>query len=52
MPRGLLGIDSGTSVVKSVVFDLDGHEVAVARRETPVVSPIPDSSELDLEPGW
>jgi sugar (pentulose or hexulose) kinase len=52
MPRGLLGIDSGTSVVKSVVFDLDGHEVAVARRETPVVSPIPDSSELDMEQVW
>jgi sugar (pentulose or hexulose) kinase len=52
MPRGLLGIDSGTSVVKSVVFDLDGHEIAAARRETPVVSPIPDSSELDMLQVW
>lgn len=48
----LLGVDSGTSVVKSVVFDLHGTEIAVARRETPLVSPKPDWSEVDMRAAW
>jgi len=48
----LLGIDSGTSVVKSVVFDLSGNEVAIARRDMPLVSPIPSSSEVDMNAVW
>ncbi|HUN06726.1 MAG TPA: FGGY-family carbohydrate kinase [Aggregatilineales bacterium] len=48
----LLGIDSGTSVVKSVVFDLTGVEVAVARRETPVLNPQPGWSEVDMQALW
>lgn len=48
----LLGIDSGTSVVKSVVFDTDGREIAVARRELPVVSPAPGYSEIDMNAAW
>lgn len=47
----LLGIDSGTSVVKSVVFDLHGREVATARREMPVIN---DGvrSEVDMNEAW
>jgi len=47
----LLGIDSGTSVVKSVVFDLNGLEVASTRREMPVVN---DGvrSEVDMAEAW
>ncbi|MBW4438906.1 MAG: carbohydrate kinase [Pleurocapsa minor GSE-CHR-MK-17-07R] len=47
----LLGIDSGTSVVKSVVFDLDGKEVAIARRDMPVTN---DGihSECDMRAAW
>jgi sugar (pentulose or hexulose) kinase len=47
----LLGIDSGTSVVKSVVFDLEGREVAVARRDMPVTN---DGvhSECDMRAAW
>lgn len=48
----LLGIDSGTSVVKSVLFDLDGHEVAVARREMPIISPFEGASEVDMGAVW
>lgn len=48
----LLGIDSGTSVVKSVVFDLNGAEVAVARRETPVICRAPNGSEIDMLTVW
>ena len=47
----LLGINSGTSVVKSVVFDRQGREIAVARREMPVVN---DGvrSEVDMDAAW
>lgn len=48
----LLGIDSGTSVVKSVLFDLDGHEVAVARREMPIISPFEGASEVNMGAVW
>ena len=48
----LLGIDVGTTVSKSVVFDLDGHEVAVARYQTTVQHPIPASSEADMQDIW
>jgi sugar (pentulose or hexulose) kinase len=52
MERYLLGIDSGTSVVKSVLFDLHGNEVAIARREMPIVSRIPGGSEVDMRQVW
>ncbi len=48
----LLGIDSGTSVVKSVIFDLEGREVAIARRETPVICRTAVSSEVDMLAVW
>jgi sugar (pentulose or hexulose) kinase len=48
----LLGIDSGTSVVKSVVFDASGSEIAVARRETPLISPQTGWSEADMSAMW
>lgn len=52
MTTYLLGIDSGTSVVKSVVFDRSGHEIAIARREMPVVSTVTDGSEVDMRAVW
>jgi sugar (pentulose or hexulose) kinase len=47
----LLGIDCGTSVVKSVIFDAHGSELAVARREMPVTN---DGalSECDMGAAW
>ena len=48
----LLGIDVGTTVSKSVVFDFDGHEVVVARCQTAVQHPIPASSEADMQDIW
>lgn len=48
----LLGVDAGTSVVKSVIFDLSGHEIAVARRETPLEHPFPNASEADMGTLW
>jgi sugar (pentulose or hexulose) kinase len=48
----LLGIDAGTSVVKSVVFNLAGNEIAVARRDTPLEHPFPNSSEGNMGTLW
>ena len=50
--RYLLGIDAGTSVIKSVLFDVRGSEVAVSRRESPVERPHPGWSEADMEGVW
>lgn len=48
----MIGIDSGTSVVKVAVFDLNGREVAVASRKTPVIEARPGWSEFDMEVDW
>lgn len=52
MTRYLLGIDSGTSMVKSVVFDVQGREIAIARREMPLLHPHPDAVEVEMERVW
>lgn len=39
MARFLLGIDAGTSVIKSTIFDLDGREVAGAGRNVALLHP-------------
>jgi sugar (pentulose or hexulose) kinase len=52
LDRYLLGIDAGTSVIKSVLFDVRGGEVAVARREMPVRHPHPSWSEVDMDRVW
>lgn len=46
--RFVIGIDAGTSVVKAVLFGLDGTEVGVAVQNTPVHTPQPGWSEFDL----
>jgi sugar (pentulose or hexulose) kinase len=48
----LLGIDAGTSVVKSVVFDFSGNEITVAKRDTPLEHPFLNASEGDMGTLW
>ncbi len=48
----VIGIDSGTSVVKAVLFDLEGHELEVVARSTPVEEPHFGWSEFDIEVEW
>jgi len=48
----LLGIDVGTTVSKSVIFDFDGNEIAVARCPTAVQHPIQSSSEINMLDVW
>jgi xylulokinase/erythritol kinase len=47
-----IGIDAGTSVVKSVAYAADGTELAVARRPTRVGHPRPGWAEQDMPEVW
>ena len=44
-----ISVDVGTSVIKAVGYDDDGHEQAVARRTCAVARPRPGHSEQDME---
>ncbi|MEV8593854.1 FGGY-family carbohydrate kinase [Streptomyces sp. NPDC052012] len=48
----VLTIDVGTSVIKSVVFDDQGRELAVSRIGTEVLRPRPGWAEQDMEAVW
>ncbi|HHY37124.1 MAG TPA: carbohydrate kinase [Firmicutes bacterium] len=48
----ILGIDAGTSMVKSVLFDRAGNEVAVSRQKTVVATPQPGWNEQDMDEVW
>ncbi|MFF2806537.1 FGGY family carbohydrate kinase [Streptomyces sp. NPDC058000] len=48
----VLTIDAGTTVIKSVVFDDQGHEIAVSRVATEVLRPHPGWAEQDMDAVW
>jgi sugar (pentulose or hexulose) kinase len=48
----LLGIDKGTSVVKTVAFSLDGQEIGSAERRIVVLRPFPGAHEEDPRATW
>lgn len=48
----LLGLDSGLTVTKAVLFDADGTEIAVARRRVPQHIPHPRHVERDMDELW
>lgn len=48
----IIGIDTGTSVVKAVLADLQGVELASATENTPVENPYENWSEYDLVTDW
>ena len=47
-----LCIDVGTSMIKTVAFDRQGHEVAVARQPTRVLRAAPGHAEQDMAEVW
>lgn len=47
-----IAVDAGTSMIKAVVFDDDGREVAVSRRTTEVRRPKPGWAEQDMMSVW
>ena len=48
----LLGIDAGTTVIKSTLFDVDGREVAGAVHDSSLLSPRPGWAEADMDVVW
>ncbi|MFT4232595.1 MAG: FGGY family carbohydrate kinase, partial [Leucobacter sp.] len=50
--RIVIGIDAGTSAIKSVAFALDGTVRGEARREVPVLRDRAGRSETDMEGLW
>ena len=52
MGEYLLGLDAGNTVIKAVIFDLDGREVAHAAREGHSRMPEPGHVERDLDEFW
>ncbi|QCT72652.1 FGGY-family carbohydrate kinase [Eubacterium maltosivorans] len=48
----IIGIDSGTSMVKAALFDMQGNEICVASRSTPVEEPYFGWSEFDMDVDW
>ncbi|WP_420963273.1 FGGY-family carbohydrate kinase [Brucella sp. IR073] len=48
----ILGIDSGLTVTKAVIFDIDGRVLSVARRRIPQIIPRPRHVERDMELMW
>ena len=48
----LLGIDSGLTVTKAVIFDIDGSQLAVARRRVTQFMPKPHHVERDMDELW
>jgi L-xylulokinase len=50
--RRLLGIDAGSTVTKSVLFDVDGRQVASASRRVRLSYPQPHHVERDQDELW
>lgn len=48
----LLGIDAGTTVIKSTLFDLAGREIAGAAHDSSFLTPQPGWAEADMEAVW
>jgi L-xylulokinase len=52
MAKYLLGLDAGNTVIKAVIFDLEGRELAYAAREGQTRMPAPGHVERDLGEFW
>lgn len=52
MEKYLIGMDNGGTVIKAALFTLEGREVAVASRQTDVLTPRPGYTERDMEKLW
>ncbi len=52
MKEYLMGIDNGGTVSKTVIFDLEGKEIASASRKINVKTPKPLHNERDMEELW
>lgn len=52
MPKYLLGLDNGGTVIKAGLYDLRGREMAVATSKTHMLMPLPGYAERDANDLW
>jgi L-xylulokinase len=52
MEKYVLGLDNGGTVIKAGLFTAAGKEIAVASRQTAVLTPKPGYTERDMEELW
>ncbi len=52
MKKYAIGLDNGGTVSKAALFDMEGHEIASASRQTPLLTPKPGYTERDMEGLW
>lgn len=52
MKKTLMGADLGTTALKTVVFSVEGKELASATVEYPLITPAPDYVEADPDVYW
>jgi len=52
MERYAIGVDNGGTVIKAALFDMKGTEIAVASRQTKMLTPKPGYTERDMDEVW
>jgi L-xylulokinase len=52
MERYFLGLDNGGTIIKAALFDEKGKEIAVASRQTKLLTPKPGYTERDMGELW
>ena len=52
MGKYLLGLDAGNTVIKAVLFDLQGNQIAVSQENGATLTPQPGHVERDLNELW
>lgn len=52
MEKYLLGIDNGGTFSKDAIFDINGNQIALASKQTEVITPIPGYTERDMKKLW
>lgn len=52
MCKYVLGIDNGGTMTKAAIFDLNGKEISVASRKTPIIIPKDEYAERDMLELW
>ena len=52
MAKYIIGIDAGTSMIKSVLFDEKGNELGIASKPVEMLMPAPGHMEQDMNAVW
>lgn len=52
MDKYLLGIDNGGTFSKAAIFDINGNQIALASKQTDVITPMPGYTERNMKKLW